>query len=201
MSNKQIAGSVDDEINAAPFGQAEMSLLVLHDEVPPNGREVDYQADAETLSRLAQRFNVEEVADLGFQALLTPLDNNCLHAGGKVTGRVRQLCGITLEPLWTDIEQDFSAEFQPQEMVAKYIVPEDDFETELPEAMQDGQADIGEAVTQLFAMEIPAYPRAEGVEFDGYGQSAAEIEAEDEAQSPFAALSALKPSDDDAGDA
>ena len=83
------------------------------------------------------------------------------------------------------IEQNFSTEFQPQELVAKYIVPEDDFDTELPEAMQNGQADIGEMVTQLFAMEIPAYPRVEGAEFGGYGQSEAEIEAEDAKQSPL----------------
>ncbi|MGB1464556.1 MAG: DUF177 domain-containing protein, partial [Parvibaculales bacterium] len=111
---------------------------------------------------------------------------------------VRQICGVSLEPLWTEIKQNFSAEFQPQEMVAKYIVPEDDFDTELPEAMQNGQADIGEMVTQVFAMEIPAYPRAEGAQFAGYGQSESEIEAEDAEQSPFAALSALKPSDGDA---
>ena len=114
------------------------------------------------LQALAGRFNVEEVADLHFQALLLPLDKQCLQANGTVRGRVRQICGVTLEPLWTDIEQNFSTEFQPQELVAKYIVPEDDFDTELPEAMQNGQADIGEMVTQLFAMEIPAYPRIEG---------------------------------------
>ena len=75
---------------------------------------------------------------------------------------MRQICGVTLEPLWTHIEQNFSTEFQPQELVVKYVVPEDDFDTELPEAMQNGQADIGEMVTQLFAMEIPSYPRIEG---------------------------------------
>ena len=185
----------EEETLAAPFGEAEMSLLVLLDEVPPNGFEIDHKAEADVLQALAGRFNVEEVADLHFQALLLPLDKQCLQANGTVRGRVRQICGVTLEPLWTDIEQNFSTEFQPQELVAKYIVPEDDFDTELPEAMQNGQADIGEMVTQVFAMEIPAYPRVEGAEFGGYGQSEAEIEAEDAEQSPFAALSALKPSD------
>ena len=185
----------EEETLAAPFGEAEMSLLVLLDEVPPNGFEIDHKVEADVLQALAGRFNVEEVADLHFQVLLLPLDKQCLQANGTVRGRVRQICGVTLEPLWTDIEQNFSTEFQPQELVAKYIVPEDDFDTELPEAMQNGQADIGEMVTQVFAMEIPAYPRVEGAEFGGYGQSEAEIEAEDAEQSPFAALSALKPSD------
>ncbi|HAT07830.1 MAG TPA: hypothetical protein DCS39_01080 [Rhodobiaceae bacterium] len=185
----------EEETLAAPFGKAEMSLLVLLDEVPPNGLEIDHKAETHVLKALAGRFNVEKVADLHFQALLLPLDKQCLQANGTVRGRVRQICGVTLEPLWTDIEQNFYAEFQPQELVASYIVPEDDFDTELPEAMQNGQADVGEMVTQVFAMEIPAYPRVEGAEFGGYGQSEAEIEAEDAEQSPFAALSALKPSD------
>ena len=153
-------------------------------------------SNPEVLVALARRFNVEEVSALHFQALLMPLDNDCLQASGAVKGRGRQICGVTLEPLWTDIEQQFSAEFQPQELVTKYIVPDDDFDTELPEAMQNGQADIGEMVTQVFAMEIPAYPRVEGAAFSGYGQSEAEIEAEDAKQSPFAALSALKPTND-----
>ena len=143
----------EEETLAAPFGEAEMSLLVLLDEVPPNGFEIDHKVEADVLQALAGRFNVEEVADLHFQALLLPLDKQCLQANGTVRGRVRQICGVTLEPLWTDIEQNFSTEFQPQELVAKYIVPEDDFDTELPEAMQNGQADIGEMVTQVFAME------------------------------------------------
>ena len=188
----------EDEAISAPFGEAEMSLLVLQDEVPPNGREIEYAADGDVLVALATRFKVEEVADLSFEALLTPLASDCLQASGKVSGKVRLLCGVTLEPLWTEINIDFATEFQPQDVVAKYVVPEDDFDTELPEPMQNGQADIGEMVTQVFAMEIPAYPRAEGAEFAGYGQSEAEMEAEDAKQSPFAALSALKTSNDDA---
>ncbi|MCH1542660.1 MAG: DUF177 domain-containing protein [Alphaproteobacteria bacterium] len=186
----------EDEAISAPFGEAEMSLLVLHDEVPPNGREIEHVANDDVLAALAKRFKVEEVADLIFEALLTPLASDCLQVSGKVRGKVRQLCGVTLDPLWTQINIDFSTEFQPQELVAKYVVPEDDFDTELPEAMQNGQADIGEMVTQVFAMEIPAYPRAEDAEFVGYGQSEAEREAEDAKQSPFAALSALKASND-----
>ncbi|MDB2656245.1 DUF177 domain-containing protein, partial [Alphaproteobacteria bacterium] len=155
----------EDDAISAPFGEAEMSLLVLQDEVPPNGREIEHIADSDVLAALATRFKVEEVADLTFEALLTPLASDCLQASGQVSGKVRQLCGVTLEPLWTHIKVDFSTEFQPQELVAKYVVPEDDFGTELPEPMQNGQADIGEMVTQVFAMEIPAYPRAEGAEF------------------------------------
>ena len=46
----------------------------------------------------------------------------------------QQICGVTLDPMWTDISQSFSAEFQPENMVAKFVIPDDDFETDLPEA-------------------------------------------------------------------
>ena len=83
----------EEETISAPFGEAEMSLLVLLDEVPPNGFEIDHKAEADVLQALARRFNVEEVADLHFQALLVLLDKQCLQANGTVRGRVRQICG------------------------------------------------------------------------------------------------------------
>ena len=175
-----------------PFGEGEMSFVLRADEVPPSGKNVKLRADAATLAALATRFGVEEVADLAADVLLTPLDKDCLSATGDMRGRVRQICGVTLEPVWTEISERIAAEFQPSAMAAAYEEPEDDIDAEAPEAMQNGEADIGEWVTQLFAMEVPAYPRAANAEFTGYGQSAAEIEAEDKKPSPFAALAALK---------
>lgn len=187
----------DDSAFDVPFGSGEMSLLVRHDEVPPSGKTIHHQADEAVLTALGERFGVDAVADLRFEALITPLAGDCLQATGEVSGRVQQPCGVTLEPVWTDIRQPFSLEFQPAEMVAQYVIPEDDFDSELPEAMHQGDADIGEAVTQIFAMEVPAYPRAPDAAFEGYGQSEAEIAAEDKKPSPFAALAALKDTGDE----
>lgn len=175
-----------------PFGEGEMSHVLRADEVPPSGKNVKLRADAAALEALAARFLVEEVADLSADILLTPLDKDCLSATGDMRGRVRQICGVTLEPVWTEISGPISAEFQPAAMAAAYEEPEDDIDAEAPEAMQNGEADIGEWVTQLFAMEVPAYPRAPNAEFEGFGQSAEEMAAEDKKPSPFAALAALK---------
>ena len=178
------------------FGGGEMSLLVLHDEVPPSGKTVSHKADEAMLTALAKRFSVEAVEGLSFEVLVTPLSAGCLQVTGQVTGRVQQICGVTLELMWTEINEPFAVEFQPQEMIEDSDEPEDDFDTDVPEPIVDGQADIGEAVTQIFAMEVPTYPRKPDAAFDGYGQSEEEIEAENEAASPFAALSALKSTDE-----
>ena len=180
------------------FGAGEMSHLILHDEVPPTGKAVKQKPDDATLTALAERLAVEAVADLHYEALLTPISGGCLMANGKVAGRVQQICGVTLEPMWTEIDLAFMLEFHPSDMAAQADDADDDVDSDVPEIMQNGQADIGEAVTQLFAMEVPAYPRKQDAEFAGYGQSVDEIEAEDKAASPFASLAALNQNDEDA---
>lgn len=191
----------DDSAGGIAFGAGEMSQLILHDEVPPTGKTVTHAADSTTLSALAERLSVEAVADLQYEALLTPISGGCLLASGKVQGRVQQICGVTLEPMWTQIDLPFTLEFHPTESLDDGADAEGDFDSDIdsdvPEIMQNGQADIGEAVAQLFAMEVPPYPRKPDAEFAGYGQTADEIEAEDKAASPFAALAALKGDGDD----
>lgn len=184
------------DIQDIPFGEGEMSLLLLHDEVPPSGKTISHKADDATLAALATRFSVEAVEGVSFDVLVTPLSAGCLQMTGQVSGRVQQICGVTLALMWTEINERFTVEFQPQEMAEASEVPEDDFDTDVPEALVGGQADIGEAVTQILAMEVPAYPRQADAAFEGYGQSDGEIEAENEAASPFAALAALKPADE-----
>ena len=159
-----------------------LDYVVRVEDVPPTGRDASFDLPEEMRKTLTQRFAVKKLDALKVNARLVPLDKQCLHVTGKVQGRVEQICGVTLEPMWTDIAQSFSVEFQPENMVAKFVVPDDDFETDLPEALQDGAANIGELAIQVFAMEIPAYPRKEGAAFDA---AAAGVE---KADSPFSVL-------------
>ena len=159
-----------------------LNYVIRVGDVPPTGRDVSFELPEEMRKTLTQRFAVENLDALKVNARLVPLDKECLHVTGKVQGRVEQICGVTLEPMWTDIAQSFSVEFQPEDMVAKFVIPDDDFETDLPEALQDEAANIGELAIQVFAMEIPAYPRKEGAAFNA---AAAGVE---KADSPFSVL-------------
>ena len=159
-----------------------VNYVIRVEDVPPTGRDASFELPEEMRATLTQRFAVENLDALKVDARLVPLDKQCLHVTGKVQGRVEQICGVTLEPMWTEIAQSFSAEFQPESMVGKFVIPDDDFETDLPETLQDGAANIGELAIQVFAMEIPAYPRKEGVAFDA---AAAGVE---KAGSPFSVL-------------
>jgi uncharacterized metal-binding protein YceD (DUF177 family) len=186
----------DQEIMPTEFGQGEFSHIVRADDVPPNGMRVAFEADAATCGKLAARFQVDGVEDLHVVVQMAPFGKRGLMATGRVTGRVQQPCSVTLQPVWTGIEVDFTNEFQPADIVAQFVIPEDDFEAEVPDAMQDGEADLGEAVTQIFAMEVPAYPRAQDAQFDDFIDP--DDDLDDKPPSPFAALQGLKLKGDDA---
>ncbi len=177
------------------FGECEFSHIVRAEDVPPKGAHIKFEADARNCEKLAVRLHVDEVADLSVEAHMTPFGKRGMMAIGKVSGRVLQQCGVTLQPVWTPIEVDFTTEFQPCDIVLQYVVPEDDFEAEVPEIIEDGAVDLGEVATQIFAMEVPVYPRAPDAEFVNLIDA---NDVEEEKPSPFAALQALKASDEGA---
>ena len=187
---------MDENLRESPaFGACEFSYLVRAEDVPPKGAHIKFEADAKACEKLAVRLNVDDVADLAVEAQMTPFGKRGLMAIGKISGRVLQQCGVTLQPLWTALEVDFTTEFQPRDIVMQYVVPEDDFEAEVPEIIDDGAVDLGEVATQIFAMEVPVYPRAPDAEFDDIIDA---DDVEEEKPSPFAALQALKTTNDDA---
>ena len=159
-----------------------LEYVIRVQDVPPTGRDTAFELPEKMRAAMTQRFGVKNLDSLKVNARLAVLDKECMHVTGIVQGRIEQICGITLAPMWTDISQRFSAEFQPESMLSKLVITDDDFETDLPETLQDGAANIGELAMQVFAMEIPVYPRQEGVAFDA-GTAGVEASA-----SPFSVL-------------
>lgn len=163
----------------------ELSHLVKIDDVPPRGLDVHIEADKHQLAALVTRLKIEALEGFNVQATVSHFDKHGLRVIGKVSGRVQQICGIKLEPFWSEIAQPFEAEFQPEHVIASFVVPEDDFETEVPEALVEGAADIGDLAVQVFAMEISPFPKSPDAVFSEY------IEDDEEQPSPFAALKDL----------
>ena len=184
-----------DNVTGARDDKAIFSHLILRDDVPPNGLDVQVEADSDTCAALAERFQVEAVEAVGVQSHIAPFYKAGLRVTGQVQARVQQICGVTLEPIWTQITEDFTVEFQPAEILAKFVIPDDDVETDLPEALQDGQADIGELAMQYLALAIPPWPRRADAQFDTYGDA----DDDDDAApaSPFAVLANLRDTPDE----
>ena len=106
---------------------------------------------------------------------------------GKVTADLVQTCGITLEPLPSQANAEFSvdlveaSEFEPQEDDVEFDVELSDG----PDTIEDGGIDLAAYVVEHLALSIDPWPRKPGAVFE-----APEGPPE---PSPFDVLKDLKP--------
>ena len=150
-------------------------------------KQVDIAANAEERAALAQRFGLQELAELHAQVQVMPKAAG-IDVAGHMTARAMQSCVVTGEAVPTQIAQDFTVRF-----VAPDAAPdaeEIELSAEECDVMEhDGSAiDIGEAVAQTLGLALDPYPR--GPNADARLREAGVL-AEDEA-GPFGALAALK---------
>nr|WP_255720777.1 DUF177 domain-containing protein [Acuticoccus kalidii] len=115
---------------------------------------------------------------------LRPWKGEGVRVTGRVSGKLRQACVVTLEPVEGTVEETFDLRFHPD--IQESTTIDVDADAEDPPEPLDGQSiDIGAIALEYFALGIDPYPRAPGAEFD-------DIEEGEEEPSPFAALAALK---------
>ncbi len=98
---------------------------------------------------------------------------------GQVSARVGQTCGVTLEPMESDVEEAVDLVFAPP--MADGRKSKDD----PPEPLIDGKIDLGAVAAEFLMLGIDPYPRKEGAHFDL-------PKSDDAGSKPFAALEALK---------
>lgn len=124
-------------------------------------------------------------------------DKGLLRLEGHLSAEVTQACVVTLEPVPSRIEADFTLDYSLEpdpaladaetDYLAEVVI--DPEAAEPPESLGPGGLDLGEAVAQQLAVALDPYPRApEAVLPDDVvaeGPDAA-------ASGPFAVLEALK---------
>ncbi|MDA1320957.1 MAG: DUF177 domain-containing protein, partial [Proteobacteria bacterium] len=106
---------------------------------------------------------------------------------GRVTAHAIQTCGLTLEPLPVEVDRRFSiqlAEAEPQQTDEIEVT----LEEEDADLIEDGKIDLGQYAVEQLVLSLDPFPRKPGAQF---------VQPEEPAEiSPFAALKALKPQDD-----
>ena len=140
----------------------------------------------------AERARIAEALDLAsLDRLEADVELKPSGIGWRLTGRlvadVVQTCGVTLEPLPSQIEADFSVDLaeassvepQPREFEADPEAPDG------PDVIEDGGVDLAAYVVEHLALEIDPWPRKPGARFE-----APEGPVE---PSPFDVLRELKP--------
>ena len=187
-------------INAAVLGQGERRLTI--------------EATRMERAGLAERFGIPALDYLSADIVLTVDDGgDCGNDGnggrqvkavGRLKARVVQLCVVSLEPVTTNIDAAFERLFVEGAPENGWEWGPEDVEIHLdenlkdaPDTMTGGFFDLGEALAEQLALEIPPFPRAEaaflkenpgGIEPEE-GWKAEETSGE----SPFAVLKKLKP--------
>ncbi len=148
------------------------------------------EADAAARARIAEELGLEGLERLQAEMSVSPwLDGARLR--GRLRANVRQTCGVTLEPLDSEIDADFELKLLPVGSPNAPTEPEeavlDPDAEDPPELVENEQIDLGALVIEQLALEIDPFPRKPGAEFDPG--------PEDNPPSPFAVLKDFKPRD------
>jgi len=160
----------------------------------------DVEASEAERRSLATRFDVVAVNRLTAVLTLRRPQAGLVEVSGQIDAEVVQTCVVSLQEFASEIREDVNLIFtdQPEDGGPEEDGDDGDFEdieTEPPEPIVDGFVDIGEAVAQHLFLRLDSFPRAPGIEFEGYETEAGPGPAntvQDENANPFAKLTELK---------
>ena len=165
------------------------SFSVLVAQIPEDGAQVTFEADAAQRAALAEVAGLREVTEARASFDLRHEGEGTVHAIGTVKAQVGQTCVVTLDPIENTIDEPVDVIFAP----ASYVPPkapmaegEPEEEPDPPEPITGGAIDLGRVATDFLFLGIDPYPRKPGAVFE---PPAAVSDPEDH---PFAALKALK---------
>jgi hypothetical protein len=157
-------------------------------DVPATGLHLTLVADKSVRAAVAALADLRDIARLEATVDISHHGDG-LRATGTVSAKVGQTCVITLDPVENDVEETFDVTFAPRSGAAPAAAGDGNDEpvadTESPEALVDGVAEIGAVLAEFLLLGIDPYPKKPGAVF------ASPSEGDDDA-GPFAALARLK---------
>jgi len=109
------------------------------------------------LEALARRFELLSLDRLEAEIRLKRVAGGMVRLTGRFGADVVQACVVSLEPVASALEQDFSVLYGAAEPGKTVMV---DLETDAAEPFDGDAIDIGEAVAQHLALALDPYPRA-----------------------------------------
>ena len=182
---------------------AEFSRPVSLHSIDDSGTVFRIEADAAERAWLSERFGLLGLDSLSAELRLTAEEGGTLiRLKGTMVAEVIQACSVTLEPLKSRIEGPLDRLYTS----AEESVPEpagEDFDVdaeEPPEQIVGGEIDVGEAVAEQLALELPPFPRKPGIDFADYSAGPENSDVSSDggeenihpAGGPFAALTELR---------
>ncbi len=143
--------------------------------------------DEATRARIVKALDLASLETFEAALTLTP-DRVGWSLKGRVTAKLEQVCGITLDPLPVQIDETFVVN------LVEAVEPEPDevevtLDDDAPDVIEDGRIDLGQYAVEQLALTLDPFPRKPGAEF---------VQPEEPAEvSPFAVLKAFKAREDE----
>lgn len=131
---------------------------------PDKVRKETIEATEEECAALAKRFDLRELSCFRADLSIHRVDGGVVRLSGRFEADVVQTCVVSLQDVHSHVSGDFETFFSEdthrldEEEVELYLDEED-----APEAIMDGEIDLGEIVAQYLSLELEPYPRAPGV--------------------------------------
>ncbi len=154
---------------------------------------LSYEANAQELDALKRYAEVEDVKSFKAQVKIVPLSSGKFRATGILRADAVQASVVDLSAVPAAIEENFSAEFWPQDEIEGTGEEPASFEEEPPEAIVGGRILICEFLCELFSVSLDPYPRNEGDTFSW------EPAKKEPSLTPFAELARLRQKKPDGG--
>ena len=161
------------------------------DRVQPRGTPVAFEASPSECEAIAEALGILAVTKASAEFTISPFRKNGFKIVGEVRAEVEQACVVTLEPVPEIIREAVDLRFLPEseiEPINEEIEVDIDAE-DPPEPILGSTVDLGVLATEFIAVGLAPYPRKPGVEFTPFIEDDG---SDDEAESPFANLAALK---------
>jgi uncharacterized metal-binding protein YceD (DUF177 family) len=158
------------------------------------GGEMDVVANPEQLAGLAEWFDVESIEKFSARIFLRKLGSDRYRYNAVLTCDLTQQSVVTLEPVKTRIEEEFSREYHVRPRVRGIHAGEEDLspaaaDDDLPEELVSPNLDLAGPLLEELSLALDPYPRRPGEDFDPPADDAPER------PNPFAVLKRLKGED------
>lgn len=174
----------------------EFSRPIALDRVGLKERTYEIEASEAECAALAERLGVLAVKNFAAAIRLRLTGGGkIVRLSGRIKAELRQTCVVTLEPMDLAVEEEFSRLYSVEaaDEMSEVVIEVDE---DVPDPVEDGQIDMGEAAAEHLALAMDPFPRSPGAAFtpppeEPPGSTRTRSEQPEEKPSPFAALAGL----------
>lgn len=160
---------------------------------------INIEATREERKKLAKRFDLLSISRfISSINISVNSQKNSFRLLCKINAEFEQICIITLEPLKSSIEKEFTRNYTTLVKKEAFFDELDlsEVSEDAPEPLIKKELDFGEIVSEQFGLEIDPFPRSQGSNYhliaNTYADNSKGILEEAKAPGPFAILEKLK---------